>query len=146
MRRRTWLPLLGLVGALLALAAGGALAATMLCPFEPAARCTGTAGDDAIYGTADGDRIFGRRGNDGIFAGYGDDRLDGGDGADTLSGGPGRDALVGGPGDDQLHADDGVADAVDCGPGQRDEAWFDRGLDAVTYCERTHPLSLGAAW
>ena len=141
MQRRIWLPLLALVGALLALSAGGTLAATLVCALDPAARCAGTAGDDELYGEPGPDRIFGLGGDDSIFASYGDDRIEGNHGDDWLHGGPGSDTVLGGPGDDEIHVDDdATADVVDCGPGSRDEVWFDRGLDTFKNCERKHPL------
>ncbi len=89
-----------------------------------ATQLSGDAGPNRIVGTVGGDRISG---------GAGADRLIGGDGNDCIDGGPGRDRISGGEGDDKINARDGVADVVDCGPGN-DTANVDK-KDTVRNCE-----------
>jgi hypothetical protein len=97
---------------------------------SPPARCSvllsGDAGANRILGTAGSDRLRG-------FGG--DDRLSGGPGADCISGGAGRDRLYGGAGDDLLEARDGVAETVDCGTGDADQAIVDA-RDLTRSCEQ----------
>ena len=114
-------------------------------------------GNDKVYGNevpavvvdeADGstyeywtqDALEGDQGNDLLVGGEGADFLSGGSGADTLDGGleaiedefytGDDDTLVGGPGNDLLKAWAADHDPViNCGPGRRDKAIIDRGLD-----------------
>ncbi len=46
------------------------------------------------------------------------------------------DVILAGAGNDRVHANDGHADRVDCGPG-RDTVWADR-MDRLTRCEIVH--------
>ncbi len=98
----------------------------------------GGGGDDKLRGGTSADTLKGRAGADRIFGDEGRDRLIGGPGRDMLKGGPGRDVFRGGAGDDVLRAVDGERDRViDCGPGKRDIAYIDRGLDPEPIgCER----------
>ena len=158
MRRPRWLPLVGLVGALPALSAGVALAATIDCAADPAVDCSGTAGGDDISGSDGADNISGRGGGDTIYAEGGEDGVYGGDGDDTLKGGygndtvagnagddqiwgeEGNDLLIGGAGNDGIDAEDGSVDTIDCGKGRRDTVYFDQGVDVVNKnCEKRVP-------
>lgn len=100
-------------------------------PFDDVLR--GTPGPDTIHALAGDDKVSGRRGDDKLFGDAGDDLLLGGRGDDTLTGGPGRDTFKGGRGNDTIHADDGVAEHVDCGSGH-DRATVDK-ADTVVHCE-----------
>ena len=98
-------------------------------------RLDGRGGDDCLVGGTGNDRLRGGAGDDSLSGGAGRDLLGGGAGADWLNGGRHRDVLAGGAGNDRIRANDGVREAVDCGPGRRDVAWVDR-LDRVRRCER----------
>jgi Ca2+-binding RTX toxin-like protein len=92
---------------------------------------------DRLFGGSGRDRLYGGRGPDLLRGGPGDDleyggRSDGGD--DDLWGGFGNDEEFGGAGDDRLHAADGQADKVNCGPGF-DHAWVDRRDHVSASCE-----------
>ena len=89
---------------------------------------------DRLRGTAAGERLLGRGGPDVLQGRGGDDCLVGGPGRDRLEGGSGRDVLKGGPGKDFIHAVDGVAETVRCGPG-RDRVRADA-TDRLRGCER----------
>jgi hypothetical protein len=66
----------------------------------------------------------------GVLAGSGDDRVTGGAGRDFLVGEGGADSLFGGAGRDLLNAMDSFADLkIDCGPGKKDKAKIDAGVD-----------------
>ena len=94
------------------------------------------------------DDLNGDQGNDLLVGSEGADLLSGGSGADTLNGGfeaiedefyTGEDdVLLGGPGNDLLKAWHADRDQViNCGPGKRDKAIIDRGLDPRPKgCER----------
>ncbi len=94
------------------------------------------------------DDLNGDQGNDRLVGGQGADYLAGGPGADDLDGGieaiedefyTGEDdTLLGGPGNDLLDAWAADRDQViNCGPGKRDKAIIDRGLDPKPKgCER----------
>jgi Ca2+-binding RTX toxin-like protein len=65
-----------------------------------------------------------------LFGGPGDDRIHGGGGMDDVEGDEGRDWLFGGRGSDAIFARDRTSDRLlDCGPGRRETAKVDRGLD-----------------
>lgn len=95
-------------------------------------------GADTLRGSEPGERLNGYAGDDYINGYAGDDALSGGDGADEVYGGPGRDLLFGGAGDDFIEAKDGVADYVDCGPGD-DVASVDGADRASPSCETVYP-------
>ena len=97
-------------------------------------------GDEGFYEYWTQDALSGDQGNDLLVGGPGADFLSGGSGADTLDGGfeeiedefyTGEDdTLLGGPGNDRIlawHADHDPV--INCGPGRRDKAIIDRGLD-----------------
>ena len=96
--------------------------------------------DEGTYEYWTQDALEGDQGNDLLVGGEGADFLSGGSGADTLDGGfeaiedefyTGEDdTLLGGPGNDLLKAWAADRDQViNCGPGKRDKAIIDRGLD-----------------
>ena len=98
------------------------------------------AADDGAAGEGDNvggdvEDIIGADGDDKLLGNAAANTLDGGAGDDRITGGAGADMLVGGDGSDTIDARDGVADRVDCGPGE-DTARLDRG-DASAKCE--HP-------
>jgi Ca2+-binding RTX toxin-like protein len=142
-----------MVGALVLLASGIALAAVVQC-VAGATSCNGTEQADKITGTAGPDDIFAGGGDDNVVAGAGNDRITGDsdigshDGKDTILAGPGddefgafgrSDTLRGGTGNDTIHAVDGVADDIDCGKGGSDRVDFDSGIDAISRCEIQMP-------
>lgn len=159
MRGRAVVALIGLLGALLAVASApvGAQGPPM-CDGRTATiwgddgnnRIIGTDGPDVIHGLGGRDRIFGgggadvicggdgsdlikgQKGKDVIFGDDGRDRLIGGQGADTIDGGRGNDSIRGGFGDDALVAGPG-SDFVRGGVGL-DACEFDRN-DAFEECE-----------
>jgi hypothetical protein len=108
--------LLMVLAAMLVLASGVALAATL----------KGTAGNDEIYGTTQNDTIYGLGGDDELYGsaltveGSGIDSINGGWGNDVLNGRLGPDTLTGSYGNDWL-ADgpikDGMKDTLAGGPG-----------------------------
>jgi hemolysin type calcium-binding protein/WD40 repeat protein len=102
-------------------------------PVPKGRHVVGTNGPDYLPGGGGNDTVQGRGGNDTILGGAGDDRLFGGAGNDVIDGGPGKDVISGGVGNDTIRAADGVADAIDCGPG-RDHATVDA-IDVVKGCE-----------
>jgi Ca2+-binding RTX toxin-like protein len=123
---------------------------------------TGSDGDDTLLGRAGADELVGRAGRDLIRGGKGADTIRGGRGADAISGDAGRDTIIGGPGNDIIRGGDqgdiidsgrgkdtvfagagndivrswrdGLADHIDCGPGDRDRAIVDRS-DSTRRCE-----------
>ena len=117
--------LLTIVGAMLALTASAAFAVAK----------EGGNGDDTLRGTSGRDALAGGPGDDVLRGLGGRDALAGGSGADDLFGGSGRDALSGGRGNDFIDdGNDGVADAIVCGPGI-DTVRAD-GVDELEDCER----------
>jgi hypothetical protein len=97
---------------------------------------SGLEGDDTLTGKAGDDCLVGGIGNDHLVGSAGNDELVGGDGNDSIAPGPGADVVDAGAGDDKVSARDGVADRVDCGPGN-DTATVDA-ADVVTSCETVH--------
>ena len=126
-----------LVAMLLVLSAGGAALGqttqTIPCPGGDDSVCAGTDSDDTMDGTTGPDYMAGKAGNDTLNGLAGEDKIDAlepeGDtigGVDTVSGGPSNDAIA---------ANDGVKDQIYCGPGSKDIAYSDKGLDSVSNCE-----------
>ena len=74
--------------------------------------------DDDQNVAADVENATGGSGDDDLSGNAAANVLRGGEGGDTLQGGGGADQLFGEGGNDVLRARDGVADAIDCGPGQ----------------------------
>jgi CSLREA domain-containing protein len=90
------------------------------------ATIVGTNGNDSsLDGTATNDVIVGAGGNDTIDGKAGLDEICGGPGNDTLTGGAGADSIFGGPGLDTIHAQDGVADTINCTGGGPDSGTVD---------------------
>ena len=89
---------------------------------------------DKILGGSWGDKIRGQAGDDALYGQRGNDRVNGGRGADLLVGGAGRDTLNGGPGLDQINAQDGRRDIIIMCGNERDEVYYDRGVDVLRYC------------
>jgi hypothetical protein len=85
---------------------------------------SGDQGNDVLDGGAGNDELRGEDGNDTLKAGDGNDKLFAGSGADTLDAGGG---------DDAIETNDGVADKVQCGPGN-DTVLADT-LDELVDCE-----------
>jgi hypothetical protein len=82
-------------------------------------------------------KLRGTKGGDKIFGTNTGDRLRGGGGSDAILGRRGHDCIYGGIGPDVVHARDGVADIVSCGPGV-DRARVDAD-DYVSHdCEAVH--------
>ena len=94
----------------------------------------GSSSGDDIEGDNGTDSINGIQGNYTIRGRAGVDGLMGMDGSYDLFGGSGRDNFDAGKGADVVHAVDGEADQILCGPGD-DTAYRDPGLDVVQGCE-----------
>ena len=90
---------------------------------------------DKILGGGSADRILGQAGNDALYGQSGNDIINGGYGKDTLVGGYGSDLLNGGPGFDQINAQDGQKDTIVVCGNENDEIYYDKGIDALRYCE-----------
>ena len=117
----------------------------------------GKGGNDAIYGGDGNDlRLSGDKGDDAVYGGPGSEVfIYGREGSDLLVGNlgrdniftsefpninPGVDTVRAGPDNDGIDAEDGFKDFIDCGTGDSDLVYFDRGLDAVaSNCERQRP-------
>jgi Ca2+-binding RTX toxin-like protein len=135
------------MGVLLMITAGVALAQERIfCP-PGGGTCQGTEGPDDIIGSqgvdlidamGGADRVRGRGGDDVIIGGPGSDQIFGGAGNDVIVGGPGNDQIFGGAGNDTIDAQDGEADEIDCGRGT-DTVLFDVELDQVVNCENQNP-------
>jgi hypothetical protein len=82
---------------------------------------------------SDVEQVIGGSGDDELEGNAGANSLRGGDGADVLTGSGGADTFAGDAGADTINARDGVADAIDCGPGA-DIAIADA-IDTTTSCE-----------
>lgn len=93
---------------------------------------------DALYGQAGNDNLIGRAGGDDLFGGGGNDKLSGGPRPADDTGFGADDSLLGGAGNDLLFAaDDDKDQVIDCGPGRRDKAVIDRGVDPrPKHCEK----------
>ena len=78
--------------------------------------------------------LWGDAGPDTLEGEGGADTLHGGTGIDVLDGGDGVDAYFGEGGNDFLYNDDGVAETVNCGPGNLDDAEADA-TDTFIGCE-----------
>lgn len=97
-------PLVGALAALVLVASGSAVAATIV----------GTSKNDVVHGTAKADKLYGNGGNDKIYGLGGNDLLVGGSGNDLLVGGPGADKVECGPGRDTVQADAKDTVSADC--------------------------------
>ncbi|HZJ51125.1 MAG TPA: calcium-binding protein [Actinomycetota bacterium] len=119
MRRKFWLPIIGLVfAAVAAMPVAQATEKTYFC-FGHRATIVGTPGSDLIYGTTGADVIHGRGSSDLIHGRNGNDIICGGRGGDQhairpenhdghygLIGGNGNDIVRGGAGDDSIQGGD----------------------------------------
>lgn len=90
---------------------------------------------DKILGGGAADRILGQGGDDALYGQAGNDVINGGYGKDTIVGGYGGDLLNGGPGFDQINAQDGQRDTIVVCGNENDGIYYDRGIDALRYCE-----------
>jgi hemolysin type calcium-binding protein len=105
---------------------------------------SGSSAPDGLRGGSGPDCLRGRAGADFLAGGRGNDKLTGGGGADQLLAGPGRDSVRAGPGNDLVSAQDGVAERIDCGPGE-DLASVDA-TDVVTGCEKVNLTAPYVEW
>jgi hypothetical protein len=112
--------------ALLLIAAGVAVAATVRCTGGP---CEGTEEGDDIYGSHGADTIRGHGGNDFVLARPGMDVVYGGSGEDRLYGGEQDDRIYAGEGDDYARGKEGD-DEMYGGPGA-EEFYGGTGSDTV---------------
>jgi hypothetical protein len=136
--RTLWLVALGGILALLLFGAAGARA-SVTCD-----HLTGASGPDGIHGGSDSDCLRGRAGADSLSGGRGNDKLTGGGGADQLLAGPGHDRVRAGTGNDLVSAQDGIAEAIDCGRG-KDLASVDAS-DVLTGCEKVNLTAPVEQW
>jgi RTX calcium-binding nonapeptide repeat (4 copies) len=92
---------------------------TCTAPGITSVRVHASAGSDVVSAatTAPLD-LKGNGGHDVLASGAAADRVDGGAGNDTIAGGAGVDTILGGDGDDVISSRDGIAEEIDCGPGQ----------------------------
>jgi len=96
----------------------------------------GGAGNDNLQGGDGNDKLYGDAGDDTLIGDAGADNLYGSGGADVLDGGADADVYTAGAGNDFLYNDDGVAETVNCGPGNADDAEVDTGAtDTFVGCE-----------
>ncbi len=107
---------------------------------------SGSPGPDRLRTYDAADTIEGGAGPDWIEAGYGDDTINGGPGADTINADAGSGAcnfLVCRlpQGNDTIDARDGVADSIECGPGE-DLAIVDS-VDRLSNCETVRVAAVG---
>jgi len=134
-----------LMGVLLLLLAGTALARSISCNDNP---CIGTNRSDTMRGTNARDNMSGRGGNDQMSGGGNSDTMRGGDGADvmrgesgrdringdsgndTINGGPFGDRIVAGTGSDSVVGENG-ADHIDIRDGEQDSVRCGNGRDTV---------------
>jgi hypothetical protein len=131
------------------LALGGILALFLFgaAASQASVRCDqvkGGSGPDGFRGGAGSDCLRGGAGADSLAGGRGNDKLTGGAGPDQLLAGPGHDSVRAGPGDDLVSAQDGVAEAIDCGPGE-DLASVDAS-DVLTGCEKVNLTAPQEEW
>ena len=139
MRRLTLLFVV--MGAMLAVSAGAALAATetggsgndVLKGTDGPDTLRGGSGADLIFGFRGADLLYGNSGWDRIHAGAGPDVVSGDSGADVLHAGLGQDNIFGDSGNDVVYAKDGYQDYIDCGSGN-DWVQYDA-FDVLKNCE-----------
>ena len=138
MRRRTLLPLLATMAALLLVATGVALAKTF----------NGTDENDVIHGGSAADQIYGYDGADALYGKGGNDTLYGGKGNDNsttslydkvtktyvgagVRGAGGDDTIEGQEGDDDIERNAGRDIVKDTAPNDADRAWGGSENDAL---------------
>ena len=122
----------GTADAVLAAAFIGGTIRSSVVVVGPANLTFATNGADAIA-VASGSlaAVFAKRGNDTITGGANND-------VTAIFPGDGNDTVNGGDDFDIISAANGVADTIDCGPGN-DVATVDQGLDSVVNCENVAP-------
>jgi Ca2+-binding RTX toxin-like protein len=120
-------------------------------------RLVGGRGSDKLYGGSETDSLRGSECAGAAGCTYSDssnDYVHGGKGGDEILGGyaqGGVDRIYGEGGNDDISASQKswlhngrsgfvvTKEIIDCGPGSRDEVWFDRGVDVVKEnCEKKH--------
>jgi len=117
----------------------------------------GNEGADYLQGDRGADHLGGDEGPDTLWGGSSkgvgpldnsDDVVHGGIESDYIYSGFAQkgsiDHVFGDRGNDTVEAEKAYGypktkDIVDCGPGQNDTVYFDKGLDVVTNCEHRHP-------
>ncbi len=133
--------LAAVMGLILAVLAGVALATTTQADITPQADIDGDSGDNVLVGTGVADTINGRGGDDYLYGLRGNDEVNGGDGRDQVDGGPGSDDLNGNDDNDFLDSVDRAGDdTVNCGTGSDDVA-ADRGDTVRGNCESVRRFS-----
>jgi hypothetical protein len=99
---------------------------------------TTTDSDDELIGYRGPDTLLGFGGSDFLRGGRGDDLIE----ATEQSDNPGEDTVRGSRDQDFILAVDGFKDIIFCGRGDKDEVFFDEGLDVVANnCELQKPRS-----
>ena len=89
---------------------------------------TSTDGDDLLRGGPGWDELYGYGGDDRFYGSLSGDFIF----AEESSEAGGEDTVYGGKGNDYITARDGVQDAISCGGGDMDVAFFDKnGVDTV---------------
>jgi Ca2+-binding RTX toxin-like protein len=90
---------------------------------------TSTDGDDLLRGGPSWDFMAGYGGDDELYGGLGGDFIF----AEEASANGGEDTVYGSKGNDYIEARDETKDAIDCGRGNTDVAFFDKGgIDTVS--------------
>ena len=137
---------LSVMAALLIVAAGVAVAASVLGTKGDDTYLHGGSEKDIVVGAQGSDNIEGRNEADQLYADSGSDTVKGGQGDDYIEGGRGPDTLNGEAGNDYINAVDGVGtnDKVDGGDGTNDACVYDKG-DTVTNCEQKTEVPLPVA-
>jgi hypothetical protein len=103
---------------------------------NPGGDDTSADGDDELIGFRGDDSLSGFGGSDYLRGGRGDDLID----ATEESDNPGEDTVRGSRDQDFIGAVDGFKDTIFCGRGDKDEVFFDEGLDVVAdNCELQNP-------
>jgi Ca2+-binding RTX toxin-like protein len=93
----------------------------------------GGLGNDMMWNVDGTDEVFGEAGNDEIWVDDPRQTVVDTGGVDTASGGPGNDTITANA---TIHHDARFEDHIDCGPGGKDIARLDNGLDSVIGCEK----------
>ena len=97
--------------------------------FDAPGNDTSTDGDDLLRGGPGWEEMVGYGGDDRLYGGLQGDFIF----AEETSANEGEDTVYGNEGDDIIFARDGVKDAIDCGRGKTDIAFFDKGsIDTVS--------------
>ena len=97
--------------------------------FDAPGNDTSTDGDDLLRGGPGWDEMVGYGGDDELYGGLQRDFIF----AEETAANEGEDTVYGNRGDDFILARDGVKDAIECGKGNTDVAFFDKdGIDIVS--------------